>query len=78
MPKYFASVELGHHLCGIELTHASASDQRIAAGLGHSTMKQVQTHRKQAARRICAMRCMSRELHNEAINLASNITKLRA
>ena len=31
-----------------------------------------------AARRICAMRCMSRELHNEAINLASNVTKLGA
>jgi hypothetical protein len=45
---------LGHHLCGIELAHASASDPQIAAGLGHSTMKQMQTHRKQASHLLLA------------------------
>ena len=59
--------------------------RQIAAVLGHSTMKQVQTYRKQASQMLLARggqalrdEMYERDLHNEAINLAANVTKIRA
>jgi hypothetical protein len=50
----------------------------------HSTMKQVQTYRKQASQLSLARGAQNlrdamyeQELHNEAINFAGNVTKLR-
>lgn len=83
-PRYYSPHGL-RHPCGIELAHAGASDPQIAAVLGHSTMKQVQTYRKQASQLLLARggqalrdEMYERDLHNEAINLAANVTKIRA
>jgi integrase len=82
-PRFYSPHGL-RHLCGIELAHAGASDPQIAAVLGHSTMKQVQVYRAQANQLLLARGAQNlrdamyrEQLHDEAINLASNVSKLR-
>jgi integrase len=83
-PRFYSPHGL-RHLCGIELAHAGASDPQIAAVLGHSTMKQVQTYRAQASQLLLARGAQNlrdamyrQQLHDEQIALAGNVTKLRA
>jgi integrase len=83
-PRFYSPHGL-RHLCGIELAHAGASDPQIAAVLGHSTMKQVQVYRAQANQLLLARGAQNlrdamyqQELHDEAVKLAGNVTKLRA
>ena len=82
-PRYYSPHGL-RHLCGIELAHAGASDPQIAAVLGHSTMKQVQTYRKQANQLVLARGAQhlrdamyQQEIHDAMVNAAGNVTKLR-
>jgi integrase len=83
-PRFYSPHGL-RHLCGLELAHAGASDPQIAAVLGHSTMKQVQTYRAQASQLLLARGAQNlrdamyrQQLHHEQVALAGNITKLRA
>ena len=83
-PRFYSPHGL-RHLCGIELAHAGASDPQIAAVLGHSTMKQVQTYRKQANQLLLARGAQSlrdamykQEVHDAMVLAAANVTKLRA
>ncbi|HZR88436.1 MAG TPA: tyrosine-type recombinase/integrase [Bradyrhizobium sp.] len=83
-PRYYSPHGL-RHLCGIELAHAGASDPQIAAVLGHSTMKQVQTYRAQASQLVLARGAQAlrdamyrQELHDAMVSAATNVTKLRA
>jgi integrase len=83
-PRYYSPHGL-RHLCGIELAHAGASDPQIAAVLGHSTMKQVQTYRKQANQLVLARGAQNlrdamydQQLHDEMVRAAGNVTKIRA
>jgi integrase len=73
------------HLCGIELAHAGASDSQIAAVLGHSMLKQVKVYTAQANQLLLARGAQNlrdamyrQQLHDEAIRLSSNVSKLRA
>ena len=61
------------------------SEPQIAAVLGHSTMKQMQTYRPQASQLLLARGAQNlrdamyrQQLHDEQVALAGNITKLRA
>jgi integrase len=83
-PRYYSPHGL-RHLCGIELAHAGASDRQIAAVLGHSTMKQVETYVRQATQVVLARDAQrkrdemyDRELHEAMIEAATNVTKIRA
>jgi integrase len=83
-PRYYSPHGL-RHLCGIELAHAGASDPQIAAVLGHSTMKQVQTYRKQANQLVLARSAQHlrdamyrQEMHDAMVSAATNVAKLRA
>jgi integrase len=83
-PRFYSPHGL-RHLCGIELAHAGASDNQIAAVLGHSTLKQVKVYTAQANQLLLARGAQNlrdamyrQQLHDEAIRAASNVTKLRA
>jgi integrase len=83
-PRYYSPHGL-RHLCGIELAHAGASDRQIAAVLGHSTMKQVETYVRQATQVVLARDAQrkrdemyERDLHEAMIEAATNVTKIRA
>ena len=65
--------------------HAGASDPQIAAVLGYSTMKEVQTYRAQASQLLLARGAQNlrdamyrQQLHDERVALAGNDTKPRA
>jgi integrase len=83
-PRFYSPHGL-RDLCGIELAHAGASGPQIAAVLGHSTLKQVQTYRAQASQLLLARGAQNlrdamyrQQLHDEQVSLAGNVTKMRA
>jgi integrase len=83
-PRFYSPHGL-RHLCGVELAHAGASDRQIASVLGHATLRMVAVYVKQAEQRVLARDAQAkrdamyaREVHEAAIEAATNVTKLRA
>jgi integrase len=81
-PRFYSPHGL-RHLCGIELAHAGASEQQIAAVLGHASMKMVRVYLKQADQRLLARGAQAkrdamyaRERREAAIEAASNVARL--
>ena len=83
-PRFYSPHGL-RHLCGIELAHSGASEQQIAAVLGHASMKMVRVYLKQADQRLLARGAQAmrdamyaRERRETAIDAANNIARLRS
>jgi integrase len=83
-PRFYSPHGL-RHLCGVELAHAGASDRQIASVLGHATLKMVAVYVKHAEQRVLARDAQAKrdamyasEVHEAAIDAATNVTKLRA